>query len=121
MLVCIAGKLAQIDDLLFHFMSSIFSGACDHTCTIAHYAWYYSRTSIIRTSIIRTLDYPNSSCNEKCRVKVQIVVTCLDCACAVNLHRIVATRAQAAAWLPSLVLSLKEVKETQGKCSVNRG
>jgi hypothetical protein len=82
---------------------------------ITLYSMYYSRTSIIRT-----LDYPNSRCNEKCRVKVQIVVTCPVCACAVNLCRLVATRAPAAARLPSLVLTLKEVKETQGKYSINR-
>jgi hypothetical protein len=60
------------------------------------------------------LDYPNLRCNGKCRVKVQIVVTCQVCACVVNLRRLVATRAPAAARLPSLVLTLKEVKETQG-------
>ena len=33
--------------------------------------WEYNPTSIIQTSIIRTLDYPNSIDEENCEVKVQ--------------------------------------------------
>jgi hypothetical protein len=69
-------------------------------------------------------DYPNSRCNEKCRVKVQIVVTCPRLRMHSKLTsriRVVITRAPAAAWLLSLVLSLKEVKEMQDKCSINQG
>ena len=37
------------------------------------------------------------------------------CACAVNILRVVALREPAAARLPSQVLMLKKVKETQSK------
>ena len=72
------------------------------------------------------LDYPNSRLSElemqrKFRVKVHIVTTWLDCACAVNLRRVIATREPAAALLSNLVLTLKEVKEMHGKRSINRG
>ena len=40
------------------------------------------------------------------------------CACTVNLRCIIASREPAAARLPSLILTLKEVKEMQGKCSI---
>ena len=56
----------------------------------------------------------------KGRVKVHIVTTWPACACAVNLCCVVATREPAAAYLSNLVLTL-EVKQTQGKCSINRG
>jgi hypothetical protein len=65
-------------------------------------------------------DYPNPWLSElrmqwKCRVKV-CVTTWPICACAVNLRCVVAS------WEPSIVLTLKEVKEMQGKCSpLNRG
>ena len=57
----------------------------------------------------------------KFRVKVHIVITWLDCTCAVNLRRVIATREPAAALLSNLVLTLKEVEETHGKRSINRG
>ena len=38
-----------------------------------------------------------------------------------NVRHVVATREPAAALLSNLVLMLKEVKEMQGKCSINRG
>ena len=97
-----------------------------------HHAQYSYRHNIIPLDRVQSnldypnLDYPNPWLSEleiqrKCRVKVHIVTTCPDCACAVNLRRVVATREPAAALLSNLVLTLNEVKETQGKCSINRG
>ena len=57
----------------------------------------------------------------KCRVKVHSMTTWPACACTVNLRRVVAMREPAAVLLSNLVLMLKEVKEMQGKCSVNWG
>ena len=54
---------------LLYLKTSVVKLATDKTLD-----FYYSRPSVIRTSIIRTLDYPNSEADENYWFKVQEII-----------------------------------------------
>ena len=70
-----------------------------------------SEPSIIRTRDPKKMQGQSTHCDHVTQLRMRSKPT----------PRIVATREPAAALLLNLVLTLKEVKETQGKCSINRG
>ena len=80
-------------------------------CLVCQPAWKKIRGASILLLIQSNLDYPNSRCRDNAGSKYTLT-TWPDCAYAVNLCCVVATREPAAALLSNLVLMLK-VKETQ--------